>query len=207
MFTRVSAIVACAVVVLALAVSGFFVMQRANADPFADCRRGSVAAGAASIGGPFALEDSAGARVTDADVIKGPTLVYFGYSFCPDICPTDLSRNSLATADLADKGIKVGQVFISVDPDRDTPAVVGDFVKQIDPAIDGLTGTPDEVSAAAKAYKVFYRKAGDDPENYLMDHSTFTYLVAPGTGFLEFYSSDASPEDVASSVSCFARKL
>jgi protein SCO1/2 len=182
-------------------------MQRADADPFADCRRGVVAGGTASIGGPFRLETAAGTAVSEADVIKGPTLVYFGYSFCPDICPTDLSRNSLAAADLADKGVKIGQVFVSIDPDRDTPEVVGDFTQQIDPAIVGLTGTPDEIAAAAKAYKVFYRKAGDDPQYYLMDHSTFTYLVAPETGFLEFYTSDTSPEDVASSVSCFARKL
>jgi protein SCO1/2 len=85
--------------------------------------------------------------------------------------------------------------------------VVGDFVRQIDPAITGLTGTPEEVAAAAKAYKVFYRKADDDPQYYLMDHSSFTYLVAPKTGFLEFYSSEMSPEDLASSVACFADKL
>jgi protein SCO1/2 len=207
LLTRVSAIVASAVVVVGLALSAVVVMQRAKADPFADCRRGSVAGGAAAIGGPFTLENPAGARVTDADVIKGPTLVYFGYSFCPDVCPTDLSRNALAAADLADQGVKVGQVFVSIDPERDTPAAVGDFVGQIDPAITGLTGTPEEVAAAAKAYKVFYRKAGDDPQYYLMDHSTFTYLVAPETGFLEFYSSEMSPEDLASSVSCFAKKL
>jgi protein SCO1/2 len=207
LFTRVSAIAACVLVVLGLGVSAFLVMQRANADPFADCRRGAVAGGAASIGGPFKLETAAGTEVTEADVIRGPTLVYFGYSFCPDICPTDLSRNSIATADLADQGVKIEQVFVSIDPDRDTPEVVGDFTKQIDPAIIGLTGTPDEIAAAAKAYKVFYRKAGDDPPNYLMDHSTVTSPVAPKTGFLEFYTSDTSPEDVASSVSCFARKL
>jgi protein SCO1/2 len=207
LLTRLSAIAASALVLAGLAVAAIFAMQRANADPFADCRRGAVAGGAASIGGPFTLEDTSGAKVSDADVIKGPTLVYFGYSFCPDVCPTDLSRNALAAADLAGKGVKVGQVFVSIDPERDTPQVVGDFVKQIDPAITGLTGTPEEVAAAAKAYKVFYRKAGDDPQYYLMDHSTFTYLVAPGPGFLEFYSSDLSPEEVASSVSCFADKL
>jgi protein SCO1/2 len=207
LFTRVSAIAACVLVVLGLGVSAFLVMQRANADPFADCRRGVVAGGTASIGGPFRLETAAGTAVSEADVIKGPTLVYFGYSFCPDICPTDLSRNSLVAADLADQGVKIDQVFVSIDPDRDTPEVVGEFTKQIDPAITGLTGTPDEIAAAAKAYKVFYRKAGDDPQYYLMDHSTFTYLVAPGTGFLEFYSSEMSPEDLASSVACFADKL
>jgi len=195
------------VVVVGLAVAGIYAMQPSDGDPFADCRRGAVAGGAATIGGPFTLEDTQGVKVTDAEVIKGPTLVYFGYSFCPDVCPTDLSRNAIAAADLADQGVKVGQVFVSIDPERDTPKVVGDFVGQIDPAITGLTGTPEEVAAAAKAYKVFYRKAGDDPQYYLMDHSTFTYLVAPGTGFLEFYSSEMSPEDLASSVSCFAKKL
>ena len=183
------------------------VIQQANADPFADCRRGSVAGGAAAIGGPFTLEDGAGRSVTDADAITGPTLVYFGYTFCPDVCPTDLSRNALAAADLAEKSVRVGNVFVSIDPARDTPPVVRDFVQAIDPAIVGLTGTPEQVAAAARAYKVYFRKAGDDPQYYLMDHSTFTYLMAPKVGFLEFFTSDMRPEDVAASVSCFAAKL
>ena len=205
--TRVSAIVAAAVAVVGLAIGGYFAFLRPGADPLADCRRGAVAAGAATIGGPFTLTDGDGRRVTDADVIKGPTLVYFGYTFCPDICPTDVSRNALAADELAEKGIDVGQVFVTIDPARDTPEAVKAFTSAIDPAIVGLTGSDDDIAAAARAYKVYYRKAAGDPEFYLMDHSTFTYLMAPGTGFLEFFSSDATPDAVAQSVACFAERL
>lgn len=205
--TRVSALVAAAVVVIGLAVGGYLAFRPGDADPFVDCRRGAVAAGAATIGGPFTLTDGDGRRVTDAELIKGPTLVYFGYTFCPDICPTDVSRNALAAEALSEKGVDVGQLFVTIDPARDTPAAVKQFTSAIDPAIVGLTGSDADIAAAAKAYKVYYRKAGDDPQYYLMDHSTFTYLMAPGTGFLEFYSSDTSPEDMAESVACFAEKL
>jgi protein SCO1 len=205
--TRVYALLASAAVVVGLA--GFFIAPRflGSDDPFADCRRGAVAGGTAAIGGPFALTGPGGERVTDAEAITGPTLVYFGYTFCPDICPTDLSRNALAAEALAEAGTDIGQVFISIDPARDTPEVMADYTAAIDPDLLGLTGTADEIDAAAKAYKAYYRKAGDDPEFYLMDHSTFTYLMAPGTGFLEFYQSDATPEAVADSVACFAERL
>jgi protein SCO1/2 len=153
------------------------------------------------------LVDPQGRRVTDAEAITRPTLVYFGYSFCPDFCPTDLARNALAADALAERGVDVGQVFVSIDPARDTPEAVGDFAAAIHPGLLGLTGTPEEVDAAAKAYKVFYRKAGDDPAYYMMDHTTFTYLMAPGVGFLEFYPSDLGPDALADSVACFAAKL
>jgi protein SCO1/2 len=166
-----------------------------------------VAGGAATIGGPFALTDGEGRRVTEGEAITGLTLVYFGYSFCPDVCPMDLSRNALAAAELADDGVDVGQVFISIDPARDTPEVVRDFAAAIDPALIGLTGTDEEVAKTAAAYKVYYRKNGDDPDYYLMDHSTFTYLVAPETGFLEVYRSEQTPEQVAASVACYAARL
>ena len=205
--TRTYAIAAAAVVIVGLAATGYAVMRDPGGDPFVDCRRGAVAGGAASIGGPFALTAADGARVTDADVITRPTLVYFGYGFCPDICPTDLSRNALAAEALKERGIDVGQVFVSIDPARDTPEAVGDFTAAIDPALVGLTGSDADIAAAAKAYKVFYRKAGDDPDTYLMDHSTFTYLMAPGPGFLEFFGSEVAPEEIADSVACFAREL
>ena len=101
----------------------------------------------------------------------------------------------------------MGQVFISIDPDRDTPEVTRDFAAAIDPGLLGLTGTAEEIAAAAAAYKVYYRRNGDDPDYYLMDHSTFTYLMAPETGFLSFYRSEATPEEVADSVQCYAAKL
>ena len=205
--TRTAALLASAAVVVGLAIGATLALRGTSGDPFADCREGVVAGGQAAIGGPFALTAPDGRRVTEAEAITGPTLVYFGYGFCPDFCPTDLARNAVAADLLAERGLEVGQVFISIDPARDTPEAVGAFAEAIHPDLLGLTGTPAEVDAAAKAYKVYYRKAGDDPEFYLMDHSTFTYLMAPGTGFLEVYRSDATPEAMADSVACFAAAL
>lgn len=205
--TRISAFLAAAVVVVGLAVGGYFAFRPSDGDPFTDCRRGAVAAGTASIGGPFTLTDASGGRVAETDVIKGPTLVYFGYTFCPDICPMDAARNALVVADLAEQGVDVGDVFITIDPDRDTPEEVKSFTDAIDPAMIGLTGSPEDIAAAARAYKVYYRKSGDDPDYYLMDHSTFTYLMHPEAGFLEFYPSDAAPEEMAESVACFVEQL
>jgi protein SCO1/2 len=205
--TRIIAIAAAAAVLVGLAVGGFLAFRGPAGDVFADCRRNSVGGGVATIGGPFSLTDAAGATVTEAEAITGPTLVYFGYAFCPDICPTDLSRNAIAAETLAGDGLDIGQVFITIDPERDTPEVIGGFTGSIDPKLLGLTGSAEAIKTAADAYRVFYRKAGDDPEFYLMDHSTFTYLMAPEAGFLEFYPSDMTPEALAESASCFAAKL
>lgn len=206
--TRVVALVAAAAVIVGLAVGAFFVLVgRPGDDAFAGCRRGVVAEGAAAIGGPFALTDGAGRRVTDADVLTGPTLIYFGYAFCPDVCPFDLARNA-ATADiLAEDGVDVGLVFITIDPERDTPEVASDYAAAMHPRMVGLSGSAEDVAAAAAAYRVYARRAGDDPEFYLMDHSTFTYLAAPGHPFLEFFSSSTPPEEVAEAVACYAAAL
>jgi len=205
--TRTAALLATAAVVAGLGIGGFLAMRGPEGDPFADCRSTAVAGGTAAIGGPFALTDPSGRRVTDVEAITRPTLVYFGYAFCPDICPTDLARNALAVDALAERGLDVGQVFISIDPERDTPEAIGPFAEAIHPDLVALTGSPAEIDAAAKAYKVFYRQADDDPDFYLMDHSSFSYLMAPGAGFLEFFRSDETPEAVAESVACFVGAL
>lgn len=207
MTTRTAALLATAAVLAGLAVGAVFALRTPAGDPFADCRTASVAGGAAEIGGPFALTAPDGSRVTDAEAITRPTLVYFGYSFCPDFCPTDLARNALAADLLAERGVDVGQVFITIDPARDTPEAVGAFAAAIHPDLLGLTGTPEEIAAAAKAYKVFYRKSGDDPDYYMMDHTTFSYLMAPGVGFLDFFRSEATPEAMADAVACYAKAL
>ncbi len=204
--TRVLMLFAAATVMLGIG-AGAYVMLGRGDDPFADCRRGSVAGGAAAIGGPFSLVDGEGARMTEAEAITGPTLLYFGYTFCPDFCPTDLARNALAADLLAERGLDIGQVFISIDPARDTPEAVREFAEFIHPDLIGLTGTPAEVSAAANAYRVYFKKNGDDPEFYFMDHSTFTYLVAPDVGFLEFFSSEDTPEEIADVSECYMANL
>lgn len=169
------------------------------------CGLSSVAGGQAAIGGPFTLVNSKGETVTEKDIIQGPTLIYFGYTFCPDVCPFDTVRNAEAIDLLDAKGIDVQPVFISIDPDRDDPETVGDFVGNIHERMIGLTGTPAQIKAASKAYKTYYRKNGDDPEDYLVDHSTFTYLVGPD-GFWGYYKRDVTPEQMAESIACFVEQ-
>ncbi len=210
--TRAIALFAAAAAFLGLCLTAYFALPRVmdafgGSDDFADCRRGTVAGGTASIGGPFTLTDGSGARVTEADVITGPTLLYFGYAFCPDVCPFDLARNAAAADLLAEAGVDVGLAFITIDPERDTPTVASAFARQIHPRMVGLSGSPEDIAAAAGAYRIYFRKADDDPEFYLMDHSTFTYLAAPGQPFIEYYSAEMSAEDIAQSVACYADAL
>ncbi len=205
--TRVTALFAVATVMLGLALGWYMVQRSASDDTFAACRRGSIADGTAAIGGPFTLVNGAGERVSETDVITKPTLLYFGYTFCPDFCPTDLARNAAAADILREQGADVGLVFVTVDPERDTPEVASEYATYIHPSMIGLSGSAEDTASAANAYRVFWRKSGDEPETYLMDHSTFTYLAAPGHPFLEFYPSDASAEAIAENVACYARSL
>ncbi len=174
-------------------------------DPFADCRTSAVGGG--DIGGAFTLVDQTGKTVTDKDVITKPSLVYFGYTFCPDVCPLDAARNSEAVDILQKQGFDAQPVFISIDPERDTPAVLKDFVANIDDRMVALTGTPEQVAQASKAYRTYFKKQEDgDPQYYLMDHSTFTYLVLPGVGFVDFFRRDDSADQIASKAACYLSK-
>ena len=161
----------------------------------------------AAIGGPFELVSETGATVTDRDVITKPTLVYFGYTFCPDVCPLDTMRNAQAAYMLEDQGIDIGTVFVTVDPERDTVDVVSEFTDNFHEDMVGLTGTPEQVKAAAQAYRVYYQAQDDDPEFYLVDHSNQTYLMFPDTGFATFFRNDTPPEQVAEISACFVDQL
>lgn len=179
--------------------------QRAN-DPFADCRTSAVAGGGGAIGGPFTLVDEDGKTVTDKDVLAKPALVYFGYSFCPDVCPLDGARNAEVVDLLKAKGVDVTPVFISIDPERDTPAVLKDFTANMHPQMIGLTGTQEQVQAASRAYKTYYKKQDTGDQYYMMDHSTFTYLMLPGIGFADFFTRDDTAEQIATRAACFIEK-
>lgn len=200
--TRVYAIGAAAVVGLGIAATVAMTML-GPADPFDACRASRVAGGTGAIGGPFTLVDETGRTVTEKDVITGPTLVYFGYTFCPDVCPLDNARNAEAVEILEERGYMVTPVFISIDPARDTPEVMAEFTDVMHPRMIGLTGSPDQVAAASKAYRTYYRKQEGDPEYYLVDHSTQTYLVFPEHGFVEFFGREAMAEQMADRVACF----
>jgi protein SCO1/2 len=151
--------------------------------------------------------NAAGETVTDAEVITEPSLLSFGYTFCPDVCPLDTARNAAAVDILEERGHMVTPVFISVDPERDTPEVVGAFAENLHPRMVGLTGSPEQVKAASQAFRTYYQKQDSDDPYYLVDHSTFTYLVLPGHGFVEFFRRDVGPEALADRVQCFVEAM
>ena len=188
----------------AAAAIGIYAWQSQSAAPH-PC--GDTAVAGSAIGGPFELVSETGETVTDVDVITKPTLVYFGYTFCPDVCPLDSARNAQAAYILEEQGLDLGTVFISVDPPRDTVEVVRDYTDNFHEDMIGLTGTPEQVKVASQAYKTYYRAQDDDPEFYLVDHSTQTYLMFPETGFATFFRRDNTPEQVAEISACFINKL
>ena len=193
-----------AAVVVTLAVTFAMTQIMLPAQRFEDCIEGSVAGG--NIGGPFELMDHRWQMVTDAQVLDQPALVYFGYTFCPDVCPMDVARNVVAVEILADAGLTVKPVFITIDPARDTVDYLADFVANNHPEMVGLTGTAEQIAKAARAYKVYYRKQpSEDKDYYLMDHSSFSYFMVPDVGFVDFLRSDLPPEVVADRLACVLR--
>ena len=192
---------------LAAFIGGAFVLTQlhAPADRFEACRATSVAGG--DIGGAFTLVDHNGKTVTDQDVITGPTLIYFGYTYCPDFCPMDTERNAIAVEILDERGVEVHPVFVTIDPERDTPELLAEYAQSFHPRMTGLTGSLEQVAAASRAYKTYYKKQdSDDDEFYLVDHSTFSYLVFPEEGFVELFRRDTAPDALADQIACFVDK-
>ena len=151
---------------------------------------------AALIGGAFALEDGAGKTISDQTLKGRPFLVYFGYTHCPDVCPTELARISDILAKMGDKAIPT--LFITVDPERDTPKLMQDYVSSFNPAIIGLSGSPSAVEATEKTFRVYARKGQPQPDgDYSMDHSSIVYLMDKNGGFVEAFNVERSPEDAA----------
>jgi protein SCO1 len=160
-----------------------------------------TSSGEALVGGPFQLVDQNG-RPTDQTVLKGKwSAVFFGYTYCPDVCPTTLQALAGAEAKLGDKAKDLQVVFISVDPQRDTPAQLKTYLSI--PAFPkntiGLTGTPDQVAAAAKAYRVYYQKQGEG-EGYTMAHSSIVYLMNPAGKFVTALTESQTPSEVATQI-------
>ncbi len=177
-----------------------------GSDPFAPCRATRIAGGPGAFTVDFTLTDETGRRVTDEQVFAKPSLVYLGYTFCPDVCPTDNARNAEAVDLLEKRGYEVQPVFITIDPERDTPEAVAEFTDAFHPRMLGLTGSPEEIAAVAKGFRAYFAKAGEG-EDYLMDHSTFTYLVLPGRGVVDLFRRDMTPEQVADAVACYLEHL
>jgi len=205
--TRIFAILAALVLIIGVGAMWRLTQGSGADDKFAQCRSSQIAGGAGAIGGPFELINADGQTVSDKEVITEPTLIYFGYTFCPDVCPLDMTRNAEAIDILTERGQSVTPVFISIDPDRDTPEVVGDFAYNLHEKMVGLTGSPEQVQTASKAYKTYYKAQDKSDEYYLVDHSTFTYLVSPEDGFLEFFRREESAEQLADKIGCFVDHL
>ena len=151
--------------------------------------------GRGSVGGPFELIDHTGTKRTDADFRGKLLLVYFGYTYCPDICPTDLAQISLAIDELGVAGQAVQPLFISVDPARDTPSVLAQYVAMFHPRLIGLTGTPAQIRALADSYKAYYAKySPPDGGVYLIDHTGFIYLMGRRGEYLGFFPPGTSAD-------------
>ena len=158
--------------------------------------------GAPTIGGPFTLEDGNGKTVTDL-VFRGKyMLVYFGYTFCPDVCPTTLNSVADAMDKLGPKAAKVQPLFITVDPERDKPDVVKQYTAAFAPQLVGLTGTPEQIAAVARAYRVYYAKhaTGPGPNDYSMDHSSILYLMGPDGRFIAPIQAEQSGDAMAAAI-------
>lgn len=131
----------------------------------------------ATVGGPIQLTDQNGKPFSDKDLRGKPFLVFFGFTHCPDVCPTALFEVSEILRGLGSDANRVGALFVSVDPERDTPAVLKDYLSSFDPHLRGLTGDPAAIEAVAKAYRVYYKKVPLEEGDYTMDHTALVYLM------------------------------
>ena len=179
-----------------LAALMIFPAARAKLLPIANVR----SVGQAMVGGPFTLTDHTGKRVTDRDFRGRTLLVFFGFTYCPDVCPSGLQVVAAALDKLGPKGQSVTPVLISIDPERDTPAQLAAYVKSFHPRLVGLTGTPAEIEAVAKAYRVYVKKVPDPKSTagYTIDHTSIIYVMGPDgayrTHFTHATSADAMAE-------------
>lgn len=177
-------------------------------------------------GGSFRLIDHRGKQVTDKDYRGRYLLVFFGYTACPDVCPTTLLNVTRALTLLGPRARRISALFITVDPARDTPRVLARYLDLFDAPITGLTGRPDQIRSVAKAYKTFFKKAPaegapdlashdyashdhgrtGDHDDYTMEHSAFLYLMGPDGGFLEVFGYATPPKKMAETISRFLAK-
>jgi protein SCO1/2 len=151
---------------------------------------------AAAIGGPFELVDQNGKTVTDRDLRGQPFLVFFGFTHCPDVCPTTLFEVSEVLRALGPDADKVNALFVTVDPERDTPDKLKEYLSSFDPHLTGLTGSPEAVAAMTKAYRVYVKKV-PQAEGYTMDHTAIVYLMDKEGRFVAPFSLKRQPADAA----------
>jgi protein SCO1 len=183
------AIMGILVAVLLIGAGGFLWLRGESSNP-------------TGIGGPFTLEDGDGKPITDRDFRGQYMLVYFGYTFCPDVCPTTLTAVADAMDRLGPAASHVRPLFITIDPKRDTPSVVKQYAAAFGPEITGLTGTPDQIATVARAYRVYYaeHRTGSGPGDYSMDHSSILYLMDPKGAFVAPIRADQTGDEIAANL-------
>lgn len=159
----------------------------------------ATSVGQALVGGPFTLTDQTGRRVTDADFRGKHMLIMFGFTYCPDVCPSGLQVISAALEQLGPKAEKVVPVFISVDHERDTPEQLKMYLESFHPRMVGLTGSADDIAAAAKAYRVYFKKMADEKSTagFTYDHSALIYLMGPDGKYVTHFSHATGPDAIA----------
>src|SRR6476646_7533413 len=151
----------------------------------------------AAIGGPFQLTDTGGQTVTEKNLLGRPTLIFFGFTHCPDVCPTSLFEMSEVLRAMGKDADRVNAYFISVDPERDTTAAIKDYLSSFDPHLEGLTGSPDQVAKVISAYRVFARKVPLKDGDYTMDHTALIYLMDRDGNFVAPFNLKRTPEEAA----------
>lgn len=157
--------------------------------------------GKAAIGGPFKLIKHDGKNVTEKDFLGKWTVIYFGFTHCPDICPDELQKLAAAVDKIKEKsGIDIVPVFISVDPERDTVEQVREYVKEFHPKLIGLTGSSDEIRNVARAYRVYYMKTAEEDSDYLVDHSIVMYLMSTKMEFVKFFGKNNEVDSLADGI-------
>ena len=173
-----------------------------------ECTKNIVAKGSAKIGGHFKLTDVNNIEVSSKIFITEPSLIYFGYSYCPDVCPYDLQRNVIAIDILQEKGTSITPIFITIDPLRDTADRLKEFSNFIHPKLLALTGSENAIKKVMKIFKVYGKKSNngeEDNTDYLMDHSAFTYLVDSSGKFIDYFNRRVSAEEMADRITCFLK--
>lgn len=180
----------------------FVIFKFQNRDAKKTIIAGSEIAPSFALKGEFDLIDENGKTIKAID-FKGPYhLIYFGYTYCPDICPTELNTLTLALEELGAEAHQIQPLFISVDPERDTPELLKEYVKLFHPKLKGYTGTQAQITKIAKAFNVYYTKFNDEASNdYLIDHSTFFYLLNPEGKLVTMYRRNIDKSEFARSLS------
>ncbi|RXF67110.1 SCO family protein [Hansschlegelia zhihuaiae] len=161
---------------------------------------GETARQASAVGGPFSLVDQDGKQVTEADVKGKPTLVFFGFTRCPDVCPTALYEITQALAALGPDAAKAQALFVTVDPERDTPDALKAYLSSFAPQIRGLTGSPEQVTAMVKAYRAYAKKQPTKDGDYTMDHTAIVYLMDRNGAFVAPLDVKRPPEQIAAEI-------